>query len=38
MEFNENQVRDQIHLHTFKFLRYEWNKNKNFSDVDLISM
>ena len=26
MEFNEDQVRD-IHLHTFKFLRQEWNKN-----------
>jgi hypothetical protein len=34
MEFNENQVRD-IHLHTFKFLRCEWNKNKKTSDIDL---
>lgn len=37
MEFNENQVRD-IHLHTFKFLRQEWNKNKKFSDVDLFNV
>jgi hypothetical protein len=37
MEFNENQVRD-IHLHTFKFLRYEWNKNKKFSDIDFFNV
>ena len=37
MEFNESQVRD-IHLHTFKFLRCEWNKNKNFSDIDLFNV
>lgn len=37
MEFNENQVRD-MHLHTFKFLRQEWNKNKKFSDVDLFNV
>lgn len=37
MEFNENQVRD-IHLHTFKFLRYEWNKNKKPSDIDLFNV
>ena len=37
MEFNEEQVRD-IHLHTFKFLRQEWNKNKKFSDVDLFNV
>jgi hypothetical protein len=37
MEFNKYQVRD-IHLHTFKFLRQEWNKNKQFSDVDLFNV
>ena len=37
MEFNEDQVR-VIHLHTFKFLRQEWNKNKKFSDVDLFNV
>jgi hypothetical protein len=37
MKFNENQIRD-IHLHTFKFLRYEWNKNKKFSDIDLFNI
>jgi len=37
MEFNEQQARD-IHLHTFKFLRYEWNKNKKFSDIDLFNI
>ena len=31
MEFNEEQVRD-IHLHTFKFLRQEWNKNQILLD------
>jgi len=37
MQFNESQVRD-IHLHTFKFLRQEWNKNKKFSDIDLFNV
>jgi hypothetical protein len=37
MEFNESQVRE-IHLHTFKYLRCEWNKNKNFSDIDLFNV
>ena len=37
MEFNENQIRD-IHLHTFKFLRCEWNKNKKPSDIDLFNV
>lgn len=34
MEYNEDQSR-LIHLHTFKFLRQEWNKNKSFNDIDL---
>jgi len=34
MEFNEEYVHE-IHLHTFKFLRQEWNKNKKCNDVDL---
>lgn len=37
MEFNENQVHD-IHLHTFKYLRYEWNKNKKLNDIDLFNV
>jgi hypothetical protein len=37
MEFNEQKVRD-IHLHAFKFLRYEWNKNKKTSDIDLFNV
>lgn len=37
MEFNEDQTHE-IHLHTFKFLRQEWNKNKQFSDVDLFNV
>jgi predicted nucleotidyltransferase len=37
MEFNEDQAHD-IHLHTFKFLRQEWNKNKKFSDIDLFNV
>jgi hypothetical protein len=37
MVFNEQQVH-VIHLHTFKFLRYEWNKNKKFSDIDLFNV
>lgn len=37
MEFNEEQIHN-IHLHTFKFLRQEWNKNKKFSDIDLFNV
>jgi hypothetical protein len=37
MEFNKYQVRD-IHFHTFKFLRQEWNKNKKFSDIDIFNV
>lgn len=37
MEFNDQQVYE-IHLHTFKFLRWEWNKNKKLSDIDLFNV
>ena len=34
IEYYESYPKD-IHLHTFKFLRYTWNKTKIVSDVDL---
>lgn len=34
IEYYESYPKD-IHLHTFKFLRYIWNKTKIISDVDL---
>lgn len=34
IEYYESYPSD-IHLHTFKFLRYTWNKTKIISDVDL---
>jgi hypothetical protein len=37
LEYNENHS-DQIHLQTFKSLRYEWNKNKKIVDVDVFQI
>jgi hypothetical protein len=37
LEYNENHS-DQIHLQTFKSLRYEWNKKKKTVDVDVFQI
>lgn len=37
LEYSENHS-DQIHLQTFKSLRYEWNKNKKTTNVDIFKI
>lgn len=37
MEYNETKP-EEVHLHTFKFLRQEWNKNKKTTDLDIFNV